>query len=54
MKDDATYSEITVTSDSIIENAESKVFGVVWNKKSDSIVYRLDEVVNKAGEIKRI
>ena len=53
VEDDATYSEITVTSESIIENAESKVLGVIWNKESDSIVYRLDEVVNKAGEIKR-
>jgi hypothetical protein len=53
VEDDATYSEIAVTSESIIENTESKVLGVVWNKESYSIVYRLDEVVNKAGEIKR-
>ena len=30
----------------------SKVLGV-WNKEIDCIVYRLDEVVKKADEIKR-
>ena len=53
MEDDATYSETTVVSPSIAENAESKVLGVLWNKDNDTIVYRLDELVEKASKIEK-